>query len=218
MKKLKIINVVFGSLFIIFMLIFLLTGSDDICGYTARIVISGSMEPTIPVYTVNIVKKCDISDVSEGDIILYKYKSDIIHRVIKVDNTGTEIALITQGDANESPDIININSNMFIGKVVRTLFWTKYILGPIKGGSRTSIQLFIIICILAIYIIYLLVKRYVKIYCIYTHTNKDNKHCEKKNIKEIYADSKSRWKKAETEYLANSAIEENKADDTKDKQ
>lgn len=218
MKKLKIINVVFGSLFIIFMLIFLLTGSDGICGYTARIVISGSMEPAIPVYTVNIVKKCDISDVSEGDIILYRYKSDIIHRVIAIDNSDTGIILITQGDANESPDMIDINSDMFIGKVVRTLFWTKHILGPIKGGSRASIQLFIIVCILAIYIIYILVKRYVKIYCIYAHNNDGNKHCKGKNIKEIYADSKSRWKKAETEYLANSAIEENRADNNKYKQ
>lgn len=218
MKRLKVLNIAFGALFIICMLAFILTGSDGVCGYTARIVVSGSMEPTIPVYTVNIVKKCDISDIDNGDIILYRYKSDIIHRVVDVDIRGTEIILTTQGDANNSPDLIDITPDMVIGKVVKTLFWTRYILEPVKGGNRTSIQIFIVICILAIYIIYLLVKRYAKIYYIYVHTDIGNNSCKRKSIKERYTDNKNRWKKAEIKYRTKDTIEENKAVDDKEEQ
>lgn len=202
MKKSRIIGVLFGSLFIISMLTFILTGSDNIFGYTIRIVISGSMEPTIPVYTVNIVKKCSISDIKKGDIILYNYKSDIIHRVIDINTDGS---LITQGDANEVPDEISVSADMFIGKVTKTLYWTRNILVPVKGGSRRAIQIGIVICIMFLYLLYIVIKRYAKIYYIYLHIDKDIKCIRSKNIKKIYADMRDRWRKAEIEYHRNSA-------------
>lgn len=202
MKKSRIIGVLFGSLFIISMLTFILTGSDSIFGYTVRIVISGSMEPTIPVYTVNIVKKCSISDIKKGDIILYNYKSDIIHRVIDINTDGS---LITQGDANEVPDEISVSADMFIGKVTKTLYWTRHILTLVKGGSRRAIQIGIIICIMFLYLLYIVIKRYAKIYYIYLHIDKDIECIKSKNIKKIYADMRDRWRKAEIEYHRNSA-------------
>lgn len=202
MKKSRIIGVLFGSLFIISMLTFILTGSDSIFGYTVRIVISGSMEPTIPVYTVNIVKKCSISDIKKGDIILYNYKSDIIHRVIDINTDGS---LITQGDANEVPDEISVSADMFIGKVTKTLYWTRHILTLVKGGSRRAIQIGIVICIMFLYLLYIVIKRYAKIYYIYLHIDKDIECIKSKNIKKIYADMRDRWRKAEIEYHRNSA-------------
>jgi len=211
MKKLKILNVILGILFILGVLAFVLTGSDATFGYTARIVISGSMEPTIPVYTLNIIKECDISDIDEGDIVLYRYKSDIIHRVIEIRDNDAQKILITQGDANDAPDNIEIKSEMVIGKVVKTLGWTKYILGPIRGGSRVSIQTILFICILILYILHLVVKRYMGIYYIYARDDKGLDSTSDKSIRARYTDSKAKWKKAENEYLANRAIKENKS-------
>lgn len=215
MKKSKILSVLFGSLFIISMLTFILTGSDSIFGYTVRIVISGSMEPTIPVYTVNIVKKCDISDIRRGDIILYNYKSDIIHRVIDINTDGS---LITQGDANEVPDEISVSADMFIGKVTKTLYWTRHILAPIKGGSRGAIQIGIVICIMFLYLLYIIIKRYAKIYYIYLHIDKDTECIKNKDIKKIYADMRDRWRKAEIEYHKNSTDNKESTVENNDRQ
>lgn len=207
--KQKILNVILGVLFIFGVLTFVFTGSDATFGYTARIVISGSMEPAIPVYTVNIVKECDISDINKGDIILYRYRSDIIHRVVSVETNGTETVLITQGDANERPDEIEIKSNMVIGKVVKTLGWTRYILKPLKCGNRSSFQMILFICIIGIYILKVIVKRYIKIYSIYALKEKDRYIGSGKKIRDVYTNNKELWRMAENEYRANRSIEEN---------
>lgn len=95
-------------------------GFDDIFGYTVRLVISGSMEPEIKINSISVIQKCDISEVKEGDIVCFSYGSDIIHRVINVFNVDNHTILHTKGDANEVPDSIEISSDMFVGKVVKT--------------------------------------------------------------------------------------------------
>ena len=42
-----------------------------IFGYTPTIVVSGSMLPTLQIYSINIIKNCYTSDVYKGDIIGY---------------------------------------------------------------------------------------------------------------------------------------------------
>ena len=90
-------------------------------GYTARIVVSGSMEPEIMTNSLNIIKKCNIEDINSGDIVCYRYSKDIIHRVVDVvTNEDGTIVLHTKGDANEFPDSIEIHEDMVLGKVVHT--------------------------------------------------------------------------------------------------
>lgn len=218
MRKLKILNIITGVLFLIAMLAFMFTGSDGMFGYTARIVISGSMEPTIPVYTVNIVKKCDISDIKEGDIVLYRYTSDIIHRAIEINSSTEDIKITTKGDANKSPDPIAVTKEMVIGKVTKTLGWTRYILKPFKGGSRTSIQMFIIVCIFLIYILKVLVKRYLRIYSIYLHLDDKKDTDYEANDKKLYADRKERWRIAEIKYHEYKANNNDGTNESSDKQ
>lgn len=65
---------------------------------------SGSMEPTIPTYSVCLVStRASYDDLKIGDIIVYVRPSDnarVIHRVIAISKDG----IITKGDANQRDD------------------------------------------------------------------------------------------------------------------
>ncbi len=84
----------------------------NFCGYTIFQVITGSMEDTIKIKDIVIVKLTN--EVEENDIITYKYKDDFVtHRVIEIN----EKEIITKGDANTSKDD-PITQNDIVGKVV----------------------------------------------------------------------------------------------------
>ena len=129
-KKHNLINIqVFGLIVRIFvtvcvaiLVLVVVTNRDRaIFGYYFRIVITGSMEPTINVNSLNVIKKVDIEDIKKGDIICFKSTSDIIHRVIEIVKLDTgEIILHTKGDANDKPDCVEVNKKMLRGKVVYT--------------------------------------------------------------------------------------------------
>lgn len=68
-------------------------------GYGISAVLSGSMEPTISVGDLIVVKQTD--DFTVGDIVVYQSGSAaIVHRIIDMDGD----AVITKGDANNVPD------------------------------------------------------------------------------------------------------------------
>ena len=88
-------------------------------GYEGYVVISGSMEPTIPVGSVIYSKKTDPSLLQTGDVIVFineaRGTTPITHRVLANDpSTGT---ITTKGDANESADIDPVTYDNVIGKV-----------------------------------------------------------------------------------------------------
>lgn len=136
--------------------------SKGMFGYTARLVITGSMEPDIKVNSINIIKLCDISEIKENDIVCFRYNQDIIHRVIEVvyDNNNN-IILHTKGDANEHADSVEINNDMVIGKVVKTFnglapYIDKYSIEPgsIDGATLSRNIIFLAVMIgIAVFII-----------------------------------------------------------------
>lgn len=104
----------------------------NLCGYTFFEVATGSMENTISIGDVVIVKLT--KDVNENDIIVYKDDNNFItHRLIKKQADK----LITRGDANNSNDK-PIDKDQILGKVIyivpkigifRKIFISKEILG-----------------------------------------------------------------------------------------
>ena len=74
-------------------------------GYKEMAVLSGSMEPTIPVGSLVYVKPVEASELEVGDVCTY-YLSDgktfVTHRVLSIDADAQ--TLVTQGDANDTPD------------------------------------------------------------------------------------------------------------------
>ena len=81
-------------------------------GHTFFRVVTGSMADTIRINDIVIVKIT--KDIKEDDIITYKSgKNFITHRVISIDQN----TIITQGDANNTPDEPN-KIDSVLGRVV----------------------------------------------------------------------------------------------------
>ncbi|MBO6164302.1 MAG: signal peptidase I [Lachnospiraceae bacterium] len=79
-------------------------------------VVSGSMEPTIPVGSVVYVQAVEPGDVASGDIIAFTSgDSVIVHRV--VENWTFEGNFTTKGDANEGEDLNEVPYEQLIGVV-----------------------------------------------------------------------------------------------------
>lgn len=108
--------------FIVAFLMHLINGNkNDLFGYTARIVVSGSMEPEIKVNSLTIIKKCNIEDIKENDIVCFNFSQDVVHRVIEVTtNDSGKTVLHTKGDANDEADSIEVYGDMIVGKVIYT--------------------------------------------------------------------------------------------------
>lgn len=142
------------------------SGDKTAFGYTARIVVTGSMRPEIEINSLNIIKVCDISEIEVGDIICFNYNEDIVHRVIeKTTNEAGEVIVHTQGDANKRADSVEVNSDMIIGKVVKTFngvagLINEYSISPgqIDGASlaRNVIMTCLLIGIVVIVVAWLL--------------------------------------------------------------
>lgn len=79
-------------------------------------VLSGSMEPGIPVGAVVYVKETDMAAIEPGDVITYRLSGDtmVTHRVVSVDRDAQQ--LITKGDANEVEDANPVAFSEVIGK------------------------------------------------------------------------------------------------------
>lgn len=69
-------------------------------GVGAAIVLTGSMEPTVPAGALIVVREQQ-TDPAVGDIVVYQNGGSlVVHRVISVDGDS----ITTRGDANNAPD------------------------------------------------------------------------------------------------------------------
>jgi signal peptidase len=81
---------------------------------------SGSMSPVLQTGDIVIVAKVPADTVKVGDIIEYRRDKDtnIVHRVIEIDQSGGAKTFTTKGDANQSADAAPVIPDNVIGKVV----------------------------------------------------------------------------------------------------
>lgn len=88
-------------------------------GYQLFTVVSGSMEPEIPVGSLVCIKESEPQEAQAGDVIAFygAGNSEVIvtHRV--VENHVIMGELITKGDANQTNDMKPVEYDDFIGKV-----------------------------------------------------------------------------------------------------
>ncbi len=100
-------------------------GYASIGGYSTFRVVTGSMEPAVPVGTLLVAKRTDVEMVKEQDIICFRSKEPgilgeiITHRVVGVlqDENGN-IFLRTKGDANLTEDGYYVTQDNLVGKVI----------------------------------------------------------------------------------------------------
>ena len=88
-------------------------------GYQIYSVISGSMEPEIPVGSLVYIRTMEPEEAQEGDVVAFYGARDsasiITHRV--VENRVFMGELITKGDANREADMNPVPYENFIGRV-----------------------------------------------------------------------------------------------------
>ena len=123
---------------------------------------SGSMEPTIRVGSLAVVKPA--SDYKIGDIITFNRsnstskKETTTHRILSILEKNSVKVYTTKGDANNTADSQTITENQIVGKYLFNIAFLGYLLTYIK----TLPGLILIIVIPATVIIYEEVKKIIR--------------------------------------------------------
>ncbi|MBR0420879.1 MAG: signal peptidase I [Erysipelotrichaceae bacterium] len=116
-KSLVVIARLLASLVLVGVLLTLIPLSvPRLLGYETYNVVSGSMEPEIPVGSLLLVKPIDPYEVQEGDIIAYYSNAVVVsHRVVT--NNTFDGRFVTKGDANADEDLKDVDYTELIGIV-----------------------------------------------------------------------------------------------------
>lgn len=120
-------------------------------GYNLFNVISGSMEPSIPVGSAVLVKAVEPDSVNIGDVISFygstKSEGIVTHRVKEL--VSEERQFITKGDANPDVDIYPTDYSQLIGKVVISIPFYGYFTAFLSSFYGKMILIVMIaICVL----------------------------------------------------------------------
>ena len=127
----KIISLFINISLIFFIILALLIYAPRCFGITPYSVISGSMEPSIPVGSVVYAKPVEPSSLKIWDVIVFKEKgNDITHRIDSIDYDNKVV--VTKGDANDSCDIDPISFAQIHDKYVTNIPCLGYLLEYFK--------------------------------------------------------------------------------------
>lgn len=89
-----------------------------VAGAHTLTVLSGSMEPKLPVGSVVVDKPVDPGSLTTGDIVTYAQGDNrITHRIVAVKHQGHERVFKTQGDANNTADGKLVHASQIRGKL-----------------------------------------------------------------------------------------------------
>lgn len=100
--------------------------------YQVKIVQSGSMEPSIDIGSIVIIRPAD--KYREGEVITFKEKKEepVTHRIVGVQVIEGEVHFTTKGDANNTPDSQEVPKSEVIGKVLFDVPYLGYLIDFIK--------------------------------------------------------------------------------------
>ncbi len=100
-------------------------GYVNIGGFMMFRVVTGSMEPAVPVGSLLVTKETDIEKIKVDDIICFKTRTQeiwgkiVTHRVVGIyESEAGEVLLETKGDANPVTDVYFVEKSNFVGKVI----------------------------------------------------------------------------------------------------
>lgn len=134
-----------------------LIGKNIPKGYKLYTVQSGSMEPSIRVGSIVLIKAEE--KYNQGDIITYKSESDrnnpkpqitTTHRIVSLEEKDEGVFYKTKGDANNSADASLIDKDLVLGKVIFSLPFAGYV----ASFSQTPLGLITLVVIPATLIVY----------------------------------------------------------------
>ena len=126
---------VLGAVVVIVLLV--ATIGPRVLPYRTFTVLSGSMEPAIPVGSMIFDREVDAAELSRGDVVTFHPPGQpdklVSHRVVRVEETKRGSFLVTRGDANGVVDDWRIPAR---GNGLRYEFHVPY-LGYVVGGLLT---------------------------------------------------------------------------------
>ena len=89
----------------------------QLMGYGVYNIVSGSMEPEIPIGSAIYVQSAAPESIQEGDVIAFQSGESVVaHRVVR--NQTVEGTFKTKGDANAEEDMNDVDYAALIGRVV----------------------------------------------------------------------------------------------------
>jgi len=98
-------------------------------GYYSSVIMSGSMEPVVPVGSVVVVGRVDPDDVKVSNIIVFqRSNSKTLHRVMEKIVENDSYYFKTKGDANEDPDPWIVQPEQVQGSLLLTIPYYGYLL------------------------------------------------------------------------------------------
>ena len=113
-------------------------------GYESYNVVSGSMEPEIPIGSILYVESVDPVEVQEGDVIAFQSGDSVIaHRVTK--NQQVEGQFTTKGDANAEEDMNTVPYGALLGRVRKHY----PMLGALLGLYASTVGKIYVLCFAA---------------------------------------------------------------------
>jgi signal peptidase len=119
-------------------------------GFRAQPVLSGSMEPALPVGSLAVVRPVDGDDVRRGDVVTFGHPklpgALVTHRVVGVTRRGGELLLRTKGDANARRDSWVVRSRSDLAREVLDVPLLGYPLTWASGSGARRVA-FAIFCL-----------------------------------------------------------------------
>ena len=113
--------IILNILIILFIINLILSFEENthILGIYMFNIVSESMEPTLGINDVVVVKTCEATQLQKGDIITFQQDGRIIsHRILDITKDKKIIKFRTKGDNNEIPDSDLIPEGQVYGKVL----------------------------------------------------------------------------------------------------
>ncbi len=144
----------------IFISFFFILGSRFL-GIDFFTIYTGSMQPSLPIGSVVMVRPVDITHLDVGDVIAFKAgtrSETVVHRVIEVITGNPSVCVRTAGDANTSPDSNPVLAENIVGKVFSHIPF----LGYLSDFVRTKLGYFLLVVLPAIFIISLEIRNIIK--------------------------------------------------------
>ena len=126
----------------------------DIFGFTPYIIVSGSMEPNIPVDNIIITRKVKPEDIKVGDVISFKDKNEdivITHRVVEVKDINGIYFYQTKGDNNSSVDQNLVPYSQIQGKYMFKVPFLGKLITYVRTPRGMTLVLTFVICIYILY-------------------------------------------------------------------
>ncbi len=123
------------------------------------VVVSRSMEPTINVNDIIVVRAVDPQDIEVGDIIVFKNPMGrdipIVHRVVDIVELPTgDIGFITKGDNNPVKDPWVVSEEMVIGEVIYVIPQIGYLSRILNESPLIRFGLIALIVLVLVYLEY----------------------------------------------------------------